>query len=193
LFSIIRNIYNGLVEDVRIYRRQKDFLTILKTFKSSPGFRFVALRRIYIQLPEFFPLRWVIGRWLKRLEWKYGIQIPLQTSVGKGLRISHFGGIVVSYKAKLGDYVHIGQGVTIGQLIRGPKKGTPNIGNRVWISANSVIVGNIRIGNNVMIAPLTFVDFDIPDNAVVGGSPATILSYRGTDGYISLEGEPYED
>ncbi|MFA4826234.1 MAG: hypothetical protein WC593_13870 [Methanoregula sp.] len=41
------------------------------------------------------------------------------------------------------------------------------------------------IGNNVLIAPLSYVNFDVPDNAVVAGNPAQIISYSGTDGYIN--------
>ena len=39
---------------------------------------------------------------------------------------------------------------------------------------NSTVVGNIKIGNNVLIAPNSFVNFDVPDNSVVIGNPAVI-------------------
>ncbi|MBE7639217.1 hypothetical protein GUB10_02630 [Salegentibacter sp. BLCTC] len=60
----------------------------------------------------------------------------------------------------------------------------PAILNQVYIGVNSVIVGNIKIGNNVLIASLTFVNFDVPDNAFVLGNPAKIISYSGNKGYI---------
>ena len=43
------------------------------------------------------------------------------------------------------------------------------------LNINSVIVGNARIGNNVLIAPNTFVNFDVPDNSIVIGSPGKII------------------
>ena len=56
----------------------------------------------------------------------------------------------------------------------------------MWIGTNSVIVGNIKIGNNVLIAPNTFVNFDVPDNSVVVGGKATIHSDNcATKDYIS--------
>jgi serine O-acetyltransferase len=75
--------------------------------------------------------------------------------------------------------------VTIGQTNRGKNKGTPTIGNKVWIGTNAVIVGNIRIGDNVMIAPNAFVNISVPSNSLVIGNPASILHREdATDGYI---------
>ena len=43
------------------------------------------------------------------------------------------------------------------------RKGTPVIGNRVRIGANATIVGNVHIGDDVVIAPNAFVNIDVPD------------------------------
>ena len=42
------------------------------------------------------------------------------------------------------------------------------------MGANSIVVGGVRIGNNVLIAPGAFVNFDVPDNSVVIGNPGVI-------------------
>lgn len=42
------------------------------------------------------------------------------------------------------------------------KKGVPTIGNDVWIGPNAVVVGGITIGDNVLIAANSFVNFDVP-------------------------------
>lgn len=74
----------------------------------------------------------------------------------------------------------------IGQENRGKRKGTPIIGNEVWIGANAVIVGNIKIGNDVLIAPLSYVNFDVPDHSIVVGNPAKIISKEfATKDYIN--------
>lgn len=171
-------------EDLLIYRKVPGFFTFLRTFRSHPGYRFITLLRLCRHYSgKSFP-GFIFHYWYNRMKWKYGLQIPVNTKIGKGLRIAHYGGIVITEQAEIGDYCHIGQGVTIGQLVRGKKQGSPKIGNRVWISANSVIVGNITIGNNVMIGPLSFIDFDIPDNAVIAAAPPKIISYNGADEYI---------
>ena len=43
------------------------------------------------------------------------------------------------------------------------------------MNANSTIVGNVKIGNNVLIAPGAFVNFDVPDNSIVIGNPGKII------------------
>jgi serine O-acetyltransferase len=54
------------------------------------------------------------------------------------------------------------------------------------MGANAVIVGGISIGNNVLIAPNSYVNFDVPDNSVVMGNPATIMARENaTEGYIN--------
>lgn len=55
----------------------------------------------------------------------------------------------------------------------------------MWIGTNAVIVGNITIGSDVLIAPLAYVNFDVPDHSIVIGNPARIISRdNATAGYI---------
>ena len=60
------------------------------------------------------------------------------------------------------------------------------------MGTNSVIVGRITIGNNVLIAPNTFVNFDVPNNSIVIGNPAKIISKeKATEGYINKKIKNY--
>ncbi|MGI6545599.1 MAG: hypothetical protein ACOX2M_04045 [Fastidiosipilaceae bacterium] len=43
------------------------------------------------------------------------------------------------------------------------------------------IVGNVRIGDDVLIAPLSFVNFDIPNHSVVIGNLAKIIEHSATE------------
>lgn len=47
------------------------------------------------------------------------------------------------------------------------------------ILSGAKIIGNVKIGNNVMVGAGAVVVDDIPDNAVVAGVPAKVLSYNG--------------
>lgn len=40
----------------------------------------------------------------------------------------------------------------------------------------SKVVGNVHVGDNVVIAANAVVTKDVPDNSIVGGIPARILS-----------------
>lgn len=60
------------------------------------------------------------------------------------------------------------------------------IGNRVWIGTNAVVVGNIVIGDDVLIAPNAYVNFNVPSHSVVVGNPAKIISRENAvEGYIN--------
>ena len=74
--------------------------------------------------------------------------------------------------------------MTIGQSNRGDRRGVPTIGSRVYIGPGAKIIGNIQIGNNVAIGANAVVTKDVPDNAVVAGIPARIISMDGADGYV---------
>lgn len=117
---------------------------------------------------------------------KYGYEIHFQTEIGKGLYINHLGGIVINPKTKIGNNVNITKGVTIGQENRGTRKGTPIIGNTVWIGSNATIVGKIVIEDNILIAPNSYVNFNVPENSIVVGNPAKIISNKyATKDYIN--------
>ena len=86
----------------------------------------------------------------------------------------------------IGDNLNIAAGVTIGKTNRGDKMGVPTIGNKVWIGTNAVIVGKITIGDDVLIAPNAYVNFDVPSHSVVIGNPAVIHEREeATKGYIN--------
>ena len=123
---------------------------------------------------------------LRNLSLKSHIQIPPSTKIGEGFYIGHSGRIIINPKAVIGKNNNIATGVTIGQENRGKRAGAPTIGDNCWIGTNAVIVGNITIGSDVLIAPLSFVNFDVPDHSIVVGNPAKIISRENaTEGYVN--------
>jgi len=122
---------------------------------------------------------------LMKVSFHFGFQIGRKTVLGNGLYIGHYGRVIISGDAILGDNCNIATGVTIGNENRGERKGAPKIGSCVWFGTNSVIVGKIEIGSNVLIAPNTLVNFDVPSNSIVIGNPGRIInSDTATDLYI---------
>ncbi len=53
-----------------------------------------------------------------------------------------------------------------------------NIGNDVWIGANSIVLDGVNVGDGAIIAAGSVVVKDVPPYAIVGGVPATIIRYR---------------
>ena len=103
----------------------------------------------------------------------FGISIPINTSIGGGLRIRHFGGIVLNPSTVIGDNCTILNGVTIGAKGKGGK--SPTLGDNVYIGVGAKVLGEITIGNNVKIGANAVVLQDIPDNATAVGIPAKII------------------
>ena len=122
---------------------------------------------------------------LLRIGTKHGIEIDYPVQIGEGLYIGHPFGITINDEVIIGKNCNIHKGVTIGRENRGKRVGAPTIGDNVWIGIGSIIVGKIRIGNDVMIAPNSFVNCDIPDHSIVIGNPCKIIHREfATEGYI---------
>jgi serine O-acetyltransferase len=120
----------------------------------------------------------------KFMECFTGISLPYSASIGGGFYIGHFGNIILHPSSVIGDNCNISQGVTIGVSGRGDKRGVPNIGNNVYIGANSVIAGKIFITDNVVIAACSLVVNSILTNGTVLGVPAKMINKNNSENYI---------
>jgi len=151
-----------------------------------PGFRYTYFLRKASHYKKF-SIQGLFFRFvLNRLGYKYGFQIPVKTQIGEGLYIGHFGTIVINENTIIGKNCNIAHSITIGQTNRGKLKGSPTIADEVWIGTGAVIVGKITIGSNVLIAPNTYINKDIPSNSIVMGNPAKIIqNFDATKGYIN--------
>ena len=122
----------------------------------------------------------------KRIKARHGLEISFRTQIGEGFYLGHPYNITINDAVVIGKNCNIHKGATIGQENRGKRKGTPVIGDCVWIGINATIVGKITIGNDVLIAPNTYVNCDIPDHSVVFGNPCIIKHCENaTENYIN--------
>ena len=71
------------------------------------------------------------------------------------------------------------------QFLGYTKIGRVNIGNNVFIGADTTVLPGVNIGNNVVIGANSTVTHSIPDNTVVAGAPARIIS--SLDKYLDKE------
>ena len=114
------------------------------------------------------------------------IQIPVETKIDKGFYIGHDGRVIISSDAVIGKNVNVATGITIGYANRGEKQVSPIIVDNVWIGTNAVIVGKVHIGNDVLIAPASYVNFDVPDHSIVIGNPGKIIHRENaTEKYVN--------
>ena len=162
---------------------KQNYLDDLSRYGDSKPSKQIKLLSKYFRKCQFASYRFAIAinRYqFSRIKQKLNIELFGKTNIG------HPYGITINSDVVIGRNCNIHKGVTIGQENRGSRKGTPIIGNCVWIGANTTIVGKIVIGDDVLIAPNTFVNCDIPSHSVVFGNPCIIKhKENATEGYIN--------
>ena len=115
------------------------------------------------------PFRFLLER---VIEITTGISLPAQAKIGKGLRIHHFGGIIIHPHSVIGTGCTIYQGATLGDL--GEKGGAPCVGNHVLIGSGAKILGELTIGDHARIGANAVVLKPVPHGCIAVGVPAVI-------------------
>jgi len=168
--------------------------TFWSRFLSTPGFRYTALLRFYAYARTAgwcqLGVRQMTVLLLHHYSIRFGIDISRDARIGSGLYIGHFGGIVVNAAVVIGDNCNLSQGVTLGQVNRGPKAGCPTIGNNVYIGPGAKIIGHIQVGDHAAIGANAVVVDDVPSHGAVGGVPARVISDAGSEGYVNRTDYP---
>jgi serine O-acetyltransferase len=126
---------------------------------------------------RFPPIRWLASKIYGLLYllayMATGVRIPREVKIGKGIHIVHAGNIGIHPKTIIGDYCGIMQDVVIGTTPQG--KGTPVIGNNVFIGRGATILGKVTIGDNARIAANSLVVTDVPANTTAIGVPSRLI------------------
>lgn len=157
-------------------------------YAKSEGFRFSVWLRLcyFMRLKKstkytLFPICIVF---YKHYKYKFGYDISYSCEIGPGLLLFHISGIVLA-PLKIGKNATISQCTTIGMTISEGVKQYPIIGDNVYLAPGSKVIGGVSIGNNVAIGSNCVVNKSIPENAVVVGIPARIVSFKGARDYIN--------
>ncbi|PEC51931.1 serine acetyltransferase [Bacillus sp. AFS096315] len=110
---------------------------------------------------------------------KLGFSIPINV-FGPGLRINHYGLIVVNGDARIGANCDIHQGVNIGQNLY--KGDVPTIGDNVWIGPGAKIFGKITLANSIAIGANSVVNKSfLEENITIAGTPVKKVKDTGTN------------
>jgi serine O-acetyltransferase len=188
-----QNLKTLIYSDLYRYYGKADIFKLLYALTLGIEYKYLFWMRLRRYASErsvaWFGINIISRLFLRKYMFKFGIAIPHETEIGPGLYVGHFGGIVVSSKARIGKNCNISQGVTIGQSYRGTRKGAPILCDNVYVGPGAKIFGNLRIGNNVAIGANCVVTKDVEDNAVVVGIPGKVISHDGSGVYISNKWE----
>lgn len=98
---------------------------------------------------------------------------PKGGNIGPGLLFQH-GFSTIVFCRKMGSNCCINQQVTIGE----GHGGVPSIGNNVHVCAGAKVIGNIVIGDDVIVGANAVVVKDVPSHSIVAGIPAKVIKVR---------------
>ena len=102
--------------------------------------------------------------------------------VGRGFMLAHPVGVTIGFGLVIGDDVTFAGGVTCAARHYDARPGREQefatIGDGVLIGANAVLVGGVTIGRNAVVGANSVVLSDVPEDAVVMGSPARRVGTR---------------
>lgn len=108
-----------------------------------------------------------------------GIEIHPGATIGKGLFIDHGMGVVIGETSIIGDNVTLYQGVTLGGTGKEKGKRHPTLGSNVVVGTGAKVLGNINIGDDVLIGANAVVIRDVPPDSTVVGVPGRIVKQEG--------------
>lgn len=99
------------------------------------------------------------------------LDISSTAEIGGGLIVQHGYGTIIAPR-KIGKNCWVNQGVTIGYT---NDDDCPTVGDNVTVYSGAKILGNVHVGNNVVVGANAVVVKDVEDNCVVGGVPAKVI------------------
>lgn len=123
------------------------------------------------------------------------IEIGEGTAINANAHMNTEGGL------KIGRYVHIGINLVIYTSNHNFRStvGIPYddmvinkpvlISDFVWMGANVSVVPGVTIGEGAIVGMGAVVTKDVPECAIVGGNPATIIGYRDREIFDRLKAE----
>lgn len=139
----------------------------------------------YLRITEFHynanhKIRYYFAQRVKnKMGARLGISI-FHNSVDKGLRIYHYGNIVINSNCKIGKNLKLHGDNCIGNKGELFSSEVPSIGNDVELGFGATIIGKINIANGTIVSANSVVNRDFNEvNCIIGGVPAHFLKKVG--------------
>ena len=115
-----------------------------------------------------------------------GAVINIGAVIGPGTMIDM--GAVLGGRATVGANCHIGAGAVLAGVVEPASAAPVIVEDGVLVGANAVVIEGVHIGKNAVVAAGAVVIEDVPENAVVAGSPARVIKKKDakTEGKTAL-------
>lgn len=151
--------------------------TIFRTYFEHLGYKSVVLYRVqkyFYDRNNLFFATFFKNKNLKLT----GAEFCFGCEIDEGLVVQHPNGIVVGCGVIIGRNCTILQQVTVGENYKGEDHSYPLIGQSVTLCAGAKILGNIKIGDNSIVAANSVVIKSFDSNSVIAGVPAQCKKNR---------------
>ncbi|CAB1084218.1 acetyltransferase [Alkalispirochaeta odontotermitis] len=112
----------------------------------------------------------------KPTKYHWVVQHKANLSLGYKTDIGAFTYLNAKHTVTIEDYVQIGSHCSIYSVSTiDNKKGAVTLKMNCKIGSHSVIMPGVTVGENSIVGAFSFVNADIPDNAVAVGVPAKVI------------------
>ncbi len=163
--KILKDIYRYLKWNRKIGSRKSSIIRLNFLLLSKPEFRSV----FYFRTKRHKLLTACSGILLPRAK-----SVEISGDIDGGLFVSHYHSVICPEKT--GKNFRVGPGAAIFG-----DNGAPTFGDNVYVASNSAVIGNIRIGSNVIIGAGSVVTHDLDANAVYVGNPVRCVKKIDAD------------
>lgn len=187
----IKGTIKAIKDDLDRYRilQNNSYIYIMLSYPGALASFFYRIGR-YLYLSKFNKNLFVkLSFFLWKIVYRFviafcGIAISIKADIKSGFYIGHSGCIFIGENVNIGHNCNISQEVTIGISGRKIHRGSPVIGNRVYIGPGAKIFGPIKIDDDVAIGANAVVSRSLPAFAVAAGVPCKIVSMKGSQDFI---------
>ena len=156
--------YSKLNDPFGVMEKKVNFFKIIKLFIFSKSFRFI----FFLRLAQSTYGLILIGNLLEYvINHIYNCDVDIRCKLGPCLYFPHPFGIVLGGSAILKGFSIIFNDVTVGKKYPGLAGGMPSIGYRNILCVGSRVLGEIKLGNRVIIAANSVVTKSISNGKTV--------------------------
>lgn len=135
---------------------------------------YLRMQEYYINTANGSKIKGLMGLFYERKKNRLGVKLGIEIGpncFGKGLSIYHIGSIIVNPAVRAGENCKLHGNNCIGN--NGKTQEVPILGNNVDIGYGAVLIGNIKIGNDITIGSNAVVNRSfIEKSSVIVGVPA---------------------
>lgn len=172
-------MFDTIKADIRaVFERDPAARNLLEVLTVYPGFKAIVGHRVAHFLWQHH-LKY-LARLIAHLNRFFtGIEIHPGAKIAKGFFIDHGMGVVIGETTEIAENATLYKGVVLGGTGKEKGKRHPTVGKNVVISTNAVVLGAIKIGDNVKIGAGSVVLKDVPSDCTVVGVPGRIVKKEG--------------